>query len=155
MFYCEEERILISGDALWEHGFGIVLCDPPDGLKRARQTLQSIAALDVAVVIPGHGRPFSEVTAALERSFHRLDALAADSARLARAAMKAMLSFTLLDKRAMSLDELVELIARVPFYRQQNDRFFCLPPAALAELIVGELEKAGALRRDAGLVYAR
>jgi glyoxylase-like metal-dependent hydrolase (beta-lactamase superfamily II) len=59
MFYCAEERVLITGDALWENGFGIVLPDVPEELEEARQTLDAIAALDVRVVIPGHGLPFA------------------------------------------------------------------------------------------------
>jgi glyoxylase-like metal-dependent hydrolase (beta-lactamase superfamily II) len=53
VFYCEAEQLLISGDALWENGFGVVLPDRPGALAAARETLDRIAALDVAVVIPG------------------------------------------------------------------------------------------------------
>jgi len=41
-------------------------------------------------------------------------------------------------------------LARVDIYREFNDLFFKLPPARLAELLVGELVKAGAARVDSG-----
>src|SRR5262245_59800498 len=62
VFYNAEHRILISGDALWEHGFGFVM--PPEidpaAMPATRATLEMIAALDVHVVIPGHGEPFGD-----------------------------------------------------------------------------------------------
>lgn len=150
VFWCEPERILISGDALWEHGFGIVLDQPLDGLQQARATLEAIAGLAPRVVIPGHGAPFDQVGAALARSFARLDAMQADPRRAARSALKAMLAFTLLERGRLALADLPGLLERVPFYREYNDRYFGLPGAALAELLMGELERAGVARRKRG-----
>jgi glyoxylase-like metal-dependent hydrolase (beta-lactamase superfamily II) len=106
MFYCKDERILISGDALWRHGFGIVLPDPPGQLVAARNTLETIASLEVGVVIPGHGAPFAEVEAALEESFSRLERFAADEDGLVRYVLKVMLAFTLLERGRLPLSTL-------------------------------------------------
>jgi glyoxylase-like metal-dependent hydrolase (beta-lactamase superfamily II) len=150
VFWSEEERVLISGDALWEHGFGIVLDEPPGGLQQARATLATLAALNARVVIPGHGVPFSNVSAALERSFARLEAMQADPRRAARSALKAMLAFTLLDRHRLDLAQLPGLLDNVPFYREYNARYFQLSGAQLAELLVKELERSGAARRENG-----
>jgi glyoxylase-like metal-dependent hydrolase (beta-lactamase superfamily II) len=88
MFYCEQARPLISGDALWESGFGVVLPDQPGALAAARNTLDHIAALDVAVVIPGHGQPFTDVAAALDRCYQRVEAFQADPVRMSRHASR-------------------------------------------------------------------
>ena len=50
----------------------------------------------------------------------------------------------------MPLADLPEYLAQVPFYREFNERYFQLPPAELAERLVAELERAGAVRREAG-----
>jgi glyoxylase-like metal-dependent hydrolase (beta-lactamase superfamily II) len=154
VFYCEERRILISGDALWERGFGIVMPDAPGGLDDAQRTLEAIAALDIDLVIPGHGEPFADVDAALERSFGRIRALRGDPVRQARSALKAILAFTLLDRGALRLDTLPDYFARVPLYRDLNARYFALPPARFAELLVSDLERAGGARREGGLLLA-
>jgi glyoxylase-like metal-dependent hydrolase (beta-lactamase superfamily II) len=150
VFWCEEEHILMSGDALWEHGFGIVLDEPPNGLQHARATLQTIATLNARVVIPGHGAPFTGVTAALDRSFARLEAMLADPRRAARSALKAMLAFTLLDRHRLELAQLPGMFDNVEFYREYNARYFRLTAAGLADLLVGELERSGAVRREDG-----
>jgi glyoxylase-like metal-dependent hydrolase (beta-lactamase superfamily II) len=150
MFYCDEERILISGDALWERGFGIVMPQPASGLDDAQRTLETIAALDVRVVIPGHGRPFTEIGAALERSFGRVRALQGDPARQARSVLKALLGFTLLDRGALPLATLPDYFAHVPLYRDFNARYFRLAPAQFAELVVSDLERSAGARREGG-----
>jgi glyoxylase-like metal-dependent hydrolase (beta-lactamase superfamily II) len=154
VFHNAEHGILVSGDALWQHGFGFVM--PPEidpaALPAARATLELLASLEVRVVIPGHGEPFADIGAALERAFARLEAFEADSARTARHALKMNLTFALLDQRRLPLATMPEYIERVPLYRDFNAIFFRLPPAELAAMLVDELERAGAVRRESGFV---
>jgi len=151
-FYNEEHRVLISGDALWEHGFAFVMPPAVDAaaLPATRATLESLAKLDVRVVIPGHGEPFAGFEAALGRALARVEAFEADPMRLARHALKVILTFTLLDRRSLPLVELPAYVERVGIYREFNARFFRLPPADLAEFLIVELERAGAVRRVGG-----
>jgi len=150
MFYNRAHRLLITGDALWENGFGFVLPREidPACLPAAKATLDLIAALDIAVVVPGHGEPFAGVDTALERAYSRLRALEADPSRNARHIMKAMLSFALLGRRRMAHAALPAYCREVPVFRDMNARFLGLEPEALAKLLVSELERAGAVRRD-------
>ena len=152
VFHNPEHGILISGDALWENGFGIVMPREidPAALPATRATLEMIAKLDLRVVVPGHGDPFADVAAALDRAFRRLAALEADSLRTARHVLKAILTFAVLDKQRMPMAELPAYLDRVGIYREFNARFFRVAPAELAERLVGELERAGAVRREDG-----
>ena len=156
MFHCEEERLLITGDALWENGFGVVLPGPgrEERLAAARSTLESMAGLDVGTVIPGHGAPFSNVAEALERSLRRLEAFERDELRMARHVLKVMFVFSLLDRQRLPLGRIPEYLATVPLYADFNARYFQLSEVALAELIVGELERAGAVKKSNGNLIA-
>ena len=152
VFYNPEHGILISGDALWRQGFGLVMppAIDPAALPATRRTLEMLAALEVRVVIPGHGEPFSDVDAALDRAFRRLAAFEADPLRAARHALKALLSFTLLDRRRLALSGMAEYVERVGVYRDFNAAFFRLPPQRFAETLVGELRSVGAVREEDG-----
>jgi len=156
MFHCEEEGLLITGDALWENGFGVLLPGPgrEERLAATRSTLELISRLDVHTVIPGHGAPFSGVDAALERSLRRLEALERDELRMARHILKVMFVFSLLDRQRLPLSHIPDYLATVPLYADFNARYFQLSYAALAELIVGELERAGAVKKSNGYVIA-
>ena len=152
VFYNPEYGILISGDALWEDGFGLVM--PPEfdsaALPATRATIEMIAGLDLRIVIPGHGEPFSDVAGALARARQRVAAFESDSLRVARHALKALLMFALLDRQQMLLAEMPSYLDRVGVYRDFNRQFFRVPPSALAAMLIGELEKSGAVRREDG-----
>ena len=152
VFFNPEHGILISGDALWQDGYGFVM--PPEidprALPATRATIEMLGQLDIRVVIPGHGEPFSEVRAALERALKRTEAFEADSLRMARHALKVVLSFTLLDRRRLALAELPSYVDRVDIYRDFNARFFRQAPGELAQWLVTSLERAGAARSEGG-----
>jgi glyoxylase-like metal-dependent hydrolase (beta-lactamase superfamily II) len=154
VFWNPDERILISGDALWECGFGLVMPEPPSALDDAQRTLEAIAALDPRLVIPGHGAPFTEVGAALERCFGRVRAVRGDPVRLARQALKTMLAFLLLERGSLPLAGLPAYLQRVPFYREFNQRYVGLSPDELAEQLIADLERSGAAHRHAGQLIA-
>jgi glyoxylase-like metal-dependent hydrolase (beta-lactamase superfamily II) len=157
VFWNPEHGILVSGDALWEHGFGFVM--PPEvndkALPATRATLEMIGSLGVRIVIPGHGEPFTDARAALDRAMSRVAAFEADSLRMARHALKVNVMFTLLDRQRIALAELPRHLASVGLYRDFNAKFFRLPPEKLAEAIVGELERAHAARREDGYLVAQ
>ncbi len=151
MLYSPDERILISGDALWANGFGVLfpqLFGRATTFAETHQTLESIAKLDAAVVIPGHGRVFTDVDAAIDRAFARLRSYESDVGRLARHCAKAMLMFALLDRRSMPLARLPGYVDDVPILRDLNERYFDWTPTRYAAWLVDDLERARALRRD-------
>lgn len=155
MLYSPDERILISGDALWENGFGVLfphLTGRATTFAETHRTLESIARLEVATVIPGHGRIFTDVDAALERAFSRLRGYEEDVGRLARHCAKALLMFTLLDRRGMPLARLTNYVSEVPILRDLNRRFFNWTAERYASWLVDELERARAVRREDGRI---
>jgi len=158
MFYSPDTRVLISGDALWENGFGAVfarLFGRETALAETRETLERIAGLDCLVVIPGHGSPFADVAPALARAFSRLKAYEEDITRLARHVVKVLFSFALLEKRSMPLEEVPAYLERVPVLADVNRNYLKLPRALFAEWLVGDLERSGVLVRRDGMLFAR
>jgi len=116
LLFCPDEGILISGDALWENGFGVIfpeLAGEP-GFDEARATLDLIGTLDARLVVPGHGRMFSDVPGALARAYSRLDYLSADPRRNAENAVKVLVKFLLLERQRIALAELPGLLASIP-----------------------------------------
>ncbi|MGY6122093.1 MBL fold metallo-hydrolase (plasmid) [Paraburkholderia strydomiana] len=112
MLYCAHERVLISADALWENGFGVIFpeLEGESGFAEEQAVLEAIAALDVRLVIPGHGAPFTNVGQALDRAFSRVAWLRADPARNAKNALKVLIVFKLLDVRSMSFATLLQML---------------------------------------------
>jgi glyoxylase-like metal-dependent hydrolase (beta-lactamase superfamily II) len=154
MFFEPMNRILISGDALWEDGMGFIW--PTEGknefIEAARETLATIEKLDPAKVIPGHGVPFADARGSIASVRSRLDAFERDPAKNARHGTKVMFVFALLDKESIPVAEVAGYLARVPFYRDISQRFLGLEPDALAEWLLADLSRAGAISIVDGVV---
>lgn len=152
MFWCAAERLLISGDALWARGFGVVL--PGDGaadrLAAARDTLLAIRSLAPRLVIPGHGEPFTDVDGAVDVCLSRVAAFEADERKLARHVLKVMLVFTLMERDGLREDSLDAFFAATPMYGRYDAAWFGLGAVALGRAITDELVASGVLRRADG-----
>jgi glyoxylase-like metal-dependent hydrolase (beta-lactamase superfamily II) len=155
IFYCADERILISADALWENGFGVVFpeLEGESGFAEVRATLELIASLDVKLVIPGHGAPFADVGKALATAFSRVDYFAADPVRNAQNAIKVLLKFLLLDKQSIPLDSLLPLLSGMRLFGEANRRYLNQPDAELAQWAVAQLVRAGAAEVAGGALH--
>jgi glyoxylase-like metal-dependent hydrolase (beta-lactamase superfamily II) len=150
LLFCAAEGILISGDALWQNGFGVIfpeLAGEP-GFDEAAATLELIAGLDLRLVIPGHGAPFTDAPAALARARSRLAYLAADPRRNAENAVKVMLKFLLLERRRLPAQDVGALLAAIPLVELARRRYFDLSAAALAQWAMQALVRAGAARHE-------
>ena len=142
IYHCREKRLLISGDALWQDGFGIIfgeLMGRKDALPATRRTLESIGRLGVDIVIPGHGPAFDDFDAAMARALRRLASFEADPARMGRNAVRACFTFNLLDLERLRKDELPAYLKSVPFFDNVNQRMLGFSDAAFAEWLLGEL----------------
>lgn len=154
VFFCESEGILISGDALWENGFGVVfpeLAGEP-GFDEVGATLDLIASLDARVVIPGHGAVFGDVPGALARARARLEFLSADPVRNAQNAVKVLLKFLLLERRTLALDAVPGLLASIPLVERVRTGVLAMGPDELAQWACAALVRAGAARVEGALL---
>jgi glyoxylase-like metal-dependent hydrolase (beta-lactamase superfamily II) len=148
-------RALISADALWENGFGVVFpeLEGEDAFRDVAATLHLIESLDPAVVIPGHGAVFTDVTGALVRARSRLAAFEAAPARHATHAAKVLLKFRLLEVQTASRAELLDWAENTPYFRLVRQRWF--PERTSSQwlsLLLEELIRSGAARREGDTV---
>jgi len=120
MLFEPQTRTLIAGDALWEERLAIIFPElvGDDGFGPTRATLSLIERLQPRAVLPGHGRPFSDVGKALASSRERIAAFERQPERHAQHAARALLMFHLLEVRQMAFDDLVAWMRRTPIYRE-------------------------------------
>jgi glyoxylase-like metal-dependent hydrolase (beta-lactamase superfamily II) len=155
MLFQPEFKCLISADALWENGFGVVFpeLDGVDAFDEVGESLDLIEALNPSTVIPGHGRVFMEVATALERARSRLSAFQADSGRHAKHAAKVLMKFKLMEWQSVSAAKFYHWADQARLIRTTAERFFpTMPPQQFVGLLLGELQSAGALQIKDGQV---
>jgi glyoxylase-like metal-dependent hydrolase (beta-lactamase superfamily II) len=158
LFYSDDERLLISADALWENGFGVIFpeLEGESGFAEQQSALDRIAALSPRLVVPGHGAPFADVAAALEVAYRRLEYLRADPQRNARHAAKVLIKFWLLEVRSATPAALQAHLASTRYMQLIHRRYFA--DATMTQLIdglVAELLRAGAAQFADGRLHNR
>ena len=114
MLFDARHGVLISADALWENGFGVVFpeIDGEPGFDDVGAVFDAIERLPVRVVIPGHGAPFTDVAAALARARSRLDGFKSQPERHARHAVKVMIKYHVMEERRIGHDALLQWARR-------------------------------------------
>lgn len=144
-------RTLVSADALWQRGFGVVFpeLDGDGAFDEVATTLDVIEALAPRWVVPGHGAPFTDVAQALVVARQRLARFVANPQQHLRYATKVLLKFKLLEAQSLEQSELLAWAQTTPYLaRLVQQQFAELPLAQALALLVDELVASGAARQQ-------
>lgn len=154
-------RALISADALWENGFGVIFpeLEGIDAFAEVEHTLSMIERLAPRVVLPGHGAVFGgerQIGDALRRAGSRLAKYRQHPERHAWHAAKVLLKFKLLETRHLPVAELHAWARHTSYVGLVSERYFGgRDPGELMVEAAGELVRRGeAEYRDGVLVDA-
>ncbi|KKW67943.1 hypothetical protein AAV94_07125 [Lampropedia cohaerens] len=120
MLFEPTRRILISADALWPNGIGVIFpeIEGVAGFAPMAQTLSLIEQLQPRLVIPGHGSPFTDVPAALAAARRRLEHFARHPQRHAHFAAKVLVKFRLIEWRRIQRSALHDWAQQIPYLRR-------------------------------------
>ena len=105
-----QHRVLISADALWSNGFGVVFpeLEGLDAFSEVASTLDLIQTLDAHMVYPGHGSAFMDVSDAIDRARSRLDQFVRHPEKHQTYASKVLLKFKLMEFQSLPLTDFLE-----------------------------------------------
>ncbi|KQR63115.1 MBL fold metallo-hydrolase [Acidovorax sp. Leaf160] len=151
-----EHAVLISADALWENGFGVVFpeLEGEHAFAEVAATLDRIEALAPRIVIPGHGPVFTDVAQALATARRRLDGFVRAPDRHALYAAKVLLKYKLLEWQRAPLAQVQGWAAATPYFGMLHARYFAGTPFdGWAESLVQALEASGAARREGAWLH--
>jgi len=151
IFFEPVEKILISADALWENGFGVVFpeLEGNDAFTEVASTLSLIGRLNPKIVIPGHGRVFNYTPEILSIAHRRLEAFIASPIRHARHAVKVLLKFKLLEVQRQPKTEFIHWAIKTPYLEQIRVRFFENTPfVQWIEELFGDLAASQVARQE-------
>jgi glyoxylase-like metal-dependent hydrolase (beta-lactamase superfamily II) len=151
-------RVLISADALWENGFGVVFpeLDGIDAFQEVAETLSLIEALNPAVVIPGHGAVFEDTEGAIQRARSRLDQFVKNPDKHQRYALKVLLKFKLLEWQSVSFNDLISWYVNTPYIsgiERRGTSTKPIDPHATLNSLIADLAKSNALRVEGDRIF--
>jgi len=148
-------RTLISADALWQNGFGVVFpeLEGIDAFGEVAQTLDLIESLQPRIVIPGHGAFFSEIKPALASARKRLAGFQADPRKHIEYAAKVLLKFRLLEVGTIEMPSLLRWAQATPHFVFIQQQYFAhIDFSQWLDDLVTQLVRSGASSRDGLLI---
>ncbi len=157
LLFDAQHGLLISADALWENGFGVVFpeLEGNPGFDDVAAVLDLIESLQACCVIPGHGAPFVDVPGALHRARMRLAAFRADPARHRRHGIKVLVKYHLMEEQHQSWPDFLHWFSTTPL--SQSIWLHLGRPegsiAAFGEHIVQELLRGGVVNSRDGQLF--
>jgi glyoxylase-like metal-dependent hydrolase (beta-lactamase superfamily II) len=140
-------RTLVSADALWERGFGVVFpeLDGQGAFQEVSDTLDLIESLCPATVIPGHGAPFDDATTAIAFARKRLAGFVAQPAKHMQYAAKVLLKFKLLEMQHMERAALVAWAQNTSYFSATFAHLFAEQAfVSTVDHLVQDLVRSGA-----------
>lgn len=160
MLWCERLGILISADAFWQKGFGVIfpeLAGIP-GFEAQASTLELIAQLQPRWVIPGHGAPFHEgdgaVSVALQAARSRIQWLSEEPRRNSDNALKVLLAFKLLEARRLTRAELCAMVQASLDASPAMQAHYPMGAEPVAAFMAAELLRVGAATEQDGYLVS-
>lgn len=162
-----QQGILISGDALWNNGFGVVFpdIDGERAFEAVGDTLDLIEQLQPQIVIPGHGALIvgaAAVQAALQRARSRLQQFVSSPWHHTLYGAKVLIKFKLMEQRKWPLHDLHTWAQNTPLLRKLHAQALQRGPAHGADVpthminwvnqLLQALERSGAAQLSANTV---
>jgi glyoxylase-like metal-dependent hydrolase (beta-lactamase superfamily II) len=157
MLFDEHHGVLVSADALWGNGFGVVFpeLEGEPGFDEVAAVLDLIERLAPRHVVPGHGAPFDDVPEALARARRRLAGFHAEPVRHLQHGARVLVKYHLMEARQQPEADLQRWIEATPLLAQVWQRLG-RPEGSLAAWgarVVQSLVDSGALARREGLLH--
>ena len=149
-------RTLVSADALWERGFGVVFpeLDGEDAFQEVGDTLDLIESLQPAAVIPGHGSPFANAPEAIAFARKRLDGFVAQPAKHMQYAAKVLLKFKLLEAQHLERAALVAWAQNTAYFSSTFAKHFAgMEFGHAVDQLVADLVRSGAATTQGSVIY--
>ena len=151
-----QAALLISADALWENGFGVVFpeLEGDAAFADVAATLDVIERLAPRTVIPGHGALFYDAPRAIDTARRRLDGFVRDPAKHALHGAKVLLKYKLLEWQHVPLADVQTWALATPYFALLHTRYFAdtefLP---WLHSLVDSLVRSGAATRQGDALH--
>jgi len=155
VLYEEQHKVLLSSDTLWENDMAAIT-ERVEGSRAVFSVLDSLALLerlDVRMVYPGHGRPFSDVGAAIARTRKRLQGFLANRKRIGNDLLKKIIVYTLMMRHPVNEATFLDDLMATPWFPETVDHYFGNDYRRKFDDIMTDFFRRGIVKRKDGTLF--
>lgn len=143
-----DHEVLISADALWSNGFGVVFpeLEGISAFDEVAATLDLIESLKAKWVIPGHGAVFNDVASALSIARQKLEGFVKNPAKHAKYGAKVLLKYKLLELHQVDKNQFINWAMKARYFQLLHQMYS--PEVSVRDWVIEmllDLEKSKAL----------
>jgi glyoxylase-like metal-dependent hydrolase (beta-lactamase superfamily II) len=126
VLYNKKAKVLISGDALWEDDIPTITMrvEGSTCLFDLLDSLEKLESIDVEIVYPGHGRPFTDFKEAISKSKRKARDYINHKEKTGASLLKRITIYTLLMHRQVDEEKLFDLLMATYWFKETIDLFF-------------------------------
>jgi glyoxylase-like metal-dependent hydrolase (beta-lactamase superfamily II) len=155
VLYNRQQRLLISSDALWEEDMATLTerVEGEDTLMTVQETLDKLAALDVDVVYPGHGKPFVDFEGALAQAGKRVAHYLDHREEVGNDLLKKIIVYTLMMKEGFEEERFFSYLRGTRWFVDTVDHYFEGRYQEKYQDIMKGFFKRGIVKQDKGTLF--
>ena len=122
-------------------------------LFSAQESLEKLETLDVKMVYPGHGKPFTDYKRAISMSKKRIEGYLDNREKIGTELIKKIILFTLMANKTFPEETFYSYLTNTYGYRETVDLYFNADYKAIYKEIIDGFFKRGLLKRRNGNLY--
>ncbi len=153
--YNRKAKVLISGDALWEDDIPAITMrvEGSTCLFDLLGSLEKLESLDVEIVYPGHGRPFTDFREAISKSKRRARDFLNHKEKTGASLLKKITIYTLLMHRQMDEEGFFDHLMGTYWFKETIDLFFNGEYQEKYEELMSDFLRRDIVRRRHGKLF--
>ncbi len=155
VLYNRQEKLLISSDTLWKNDMAVMTLriEGSAAIFQMLESLEKLEALDVKIVYPGHGQPFSDMPAAISKSRKRLQSFLNNREAVGLDLLKKITIYTLLMRKTVHADSFFDHLMQTHWFKETVDLYFNSEYRLKYDAIMQDFRKRGAVKENKGELY--
>jgi len=155
VLYNRREKVLISSDTLWENDSAVMTLrvEGSRALFDMQESLEKIEALDVQIVCPGHGQPFTDMKRAIAKSRERIKRYFREPDQIGNDLIKKILVYTLMMKKTFKNTEFFPYLMGTYWFRETVDLYFNGEYEMKYNEIIKSFLKRGIVKQKGGSLF--
>jgi glyoxylase-like metal-dependent hydrolase (beta-lactamase superfamily II) len=155
VLYNRKAKLLISGDALWEDDIPTITMriEGSTCLFDLLDSLEKLESLDVEIVYPGHGRPFTDFKQTLSKSKRKARAFLNHKEKTGASLLKKLTIYTILMHRQVDEEKFFDHLMGTYWFKETVDLFFDSEYKQKYDEVMNDFLRRGIVRRKDGKLF--
>jgi hydroxyacylglutathione hydrolase len=155
VLYNRKEKVLISGDALWQDDIPTITMrvEGSTCLFDLLDSLEKLESLDVEIVYPGHGVPFTDFKGALSKSREKARDFLNHREKTGDSLLKKITIYTMLMQGQVDEETFFDYLMGTYWFRETIDLFFNSEYQRKYEEVMHDFLRRDIVRRKDGTLF--